>query len=44
VQLQLEHINLFRNYFEEKKQILQGTGAIPALSDKKETVPLDVPP
>lgn len=44
VQMKLEHINWFHNYFEEKKQILQDTGAIPALSDKKETVPRDVPP
>lgn len=37
VQMKLEHINWFHNYFEEKKQILQDTGAIPALSHKQET-------
>ncbi|PNF14973.1 hypothetical protein B7P43_G01548 [Cryptotermes secundus] len=44
VQMKLEHINWFHNYFEEKKQILQDTGAIPALSDKKETIPGDITP
>jgi small subunit ribosomal protein S31 len=44
VQMKLEHINWFRNYFEEKKQILEDTGAIPALPDKKETVHGEIPP
>jgi hypothetical protein len=33
--MKLEHINWFRDYFEKKKQILQDTGAIPAISDKQ---------
>jgi len=43
VQMKLEHINWFRNYFEEKKQILQDTGAIPALSHKQETDHENIP-
>jgi small subunit ribosomal protein S31 len=44
VQMKLEHINWFCNYFEEKKQILQDTGAILALPDKMETVLGEIPP
>ncbi|KDR20607.1 28S ribosomal protein S31, mitochondrial [Zootermopsis nevadensis] len=35
VQMKLEHITWFRDYFEKKRQILQDTGSIPAVSDKQ---------
>lgn len=44
VQMKLEHINWFRDYFEKKKQILQDTGAIPAISDKQVHTHGNTPP
>jgi small subunit ribosomal protein S31 len=44
LQMKLEHINWFRDYFDKKRQILQDTGAVPVLSDKQVTVHENIPP
>jgi small subunit ribosomal protein S31 len=43
VQMKLEHINWFCKYFEEKKEVLQDTGAIPAISHMQQTVHENIP-
>ncbi|KAJ4441737.1 hypothetical protein ANN_11595, partial [Periplaneta americana] len=38
VQMKMEHIHWFRDYFQQKKQVLEETGALPHIKDSEPTV------